>query len=69
MTFDENEDISKLLANDTIVMKGKKLRVRKAIRRNSSQFVNNDASSDKASPGSTKSSELYFVVVVVIISK
>lgn len=55
VTFDENEDISKLLANDTIVMKGKKLRVRKAIRRNSSQFVNNDASSDKASPDSTRS--------------
>jgi len=55
VTFDENEDISKLLKNQTIIMKGKKLRVRKAIRRNSSQFVNNE-SNCSTSPDSTSSS-------------
>ena len=46
-------------------MKGKKLRVRKAIRRNSSQFVNNDntdcssASPDSTASRSTKSLHIY----------
>lgn len=54
VTFDENEDISKLLKTQTITMKGKKLRLRKAIRRNSSQFVDN--SENSTSPNSITSS-------------
>jgi len=59
VTFDENEDISNLLSNDTIMMKGKKMRVRKAVRRNSSQFVNNDGKSspESASSGSSSSNK------------
>lgn len=46
VTFEEQEDIGGLLKKKSIMMKGKKLRVRKAIRRNGSQFHN---SSDESS--------------------
>ncbi|XP_065668748.1 protein boule-like [Hydra vulgaris] len=48
VTFDENEDINELVVKKSINMKGKKLRVRKAIRRNGSQF--NSGNSTECSP-------------------
>ena len=38
VTFDENEDIEHLVERKSIRMAGKKIRIRKAIRRNGSQF-------------------------------
>jgi len=40
VTFDEKEDIEHLVERKTIRMSGKKIRIRKAIRRNGSQFDN-----------------------------
>ena len=56
VTYNDDEDISKLLAKRSITMKGKRLRVRKAIRRNGSQFDNlinecGESSSVSAHPG------------------
>ena len=62
VTFDENEDIAALVRKKTIVMKGKKLRVRKAIRRNGSQFVDN--SSPEVSPRKFyKANSLLFMIL------
>jgi len=57
VTFDENEDISGLVKRKSITMKGKKVRVRKAIRRNGSQFApnNSDAGSQASSARSGRS--------------
>jgi len=44
VTFEETEDITVLLRKKTITMKGKKLRLRKAVRRNGSQFTSSDSS-------------------------
>jgi len=53
VTFDEHEDVSTLFRKKTIIMKGRKLRVRKAVRRNGSQFTTD--SSPETSPVSKSS--------------
>lgn len=50
VTFDANEDINKLISKRTISMNGKKLRVRKAIRRNGSQFIDCSVESPHVQP-------------------
>jgi len=65
VTFDEAQDISSLVRRKSIMMKGKKLRVRKAIRRNGSQFQA-DASPvlSGSSPSRSPTSETYWLVPV-----
>eukprot|EP00794_Sanderia_malayensis_P006844 gene6844-7612_t len=51
VTFETAEDISNLLKKKSIVMKGKRLRIRKAVRRNGSQFQPSPTSAaEEASP-------------------
>lgn len=57
VTFDDKEDIQHLVDRKTIRMSGKKIRIRKAIRRNSSQF-------DHIRPVRSRSDTLDNVVVV-----
>lgn len=44
VTFEENQDVTELIKRKSVLMKGKKVRVRKAIRRNGSQFASNTSS-------------------------
>ena len=52
VTFEESEDINSLVRKKSISMKGKKLRVRKAIRGNGSQFQNSEDISEHSPPSS-----------------
>ncbi|XP_065058865.1 protein boule-like [Rhopilema esculentum] len=50
VTFETPEDISNLLKKKSIIMKGKRLRIRKAVRRNGSQFQASPTGSNTAEP-------------------